>query len=244
MPHVPLYVSDKFRGKSKCGLYGDVIMEIDWSVGQVMQTLKELELEKNTLIVFTSDNGPWLEYGNHAGSALPLREHKGTTFDGGQREPCVMCWPGVIPAGVVCDQLVSTIDLLPTFAAITGAELPGEIIDGYNILPVLSAEKEAESPRDVFYFMHNGDVQAVRKGNWKLHIAHKYRHVLKAGMNGERGETVQAEIGMALYNLADDVGEQNNLAMDYPEKVEELKKILQEFKTDLDNNSRTCLTIE
>src|SRR5690606_7507924 len=116
MPHVPLGVSDKFRGKSKQGLYGDVIMEIDWSVGEVIRTLKALGIDENTLVIFTSDNGPWLSYGNHAGSALPLREGKGTTWDGGHRVPCIVRWPGQIPAGQVSDVLVANFDFLPTIA--------------------------------------------------------------------------------------------------------------------------------
>src|SRR2546422_8412543 len=124
MPHVPLHVSDKFKGKSKRGLYGDAIMEIDWSVGQILAALNKNDLDEKTLVVFTSDNGPWLLYGNHAGSALPLREGKTTIFDGGVREPCIMRWPGQIPPGTACRELAATMDLLPTFARLAGAERP------------------------------------------------------------------------------------------------------------------------
>ncbi|UCE23071.1 MAG: sulfatase, partial [Candidatus Aminicenantes bacterium] len=130
MPHTPLGVSDKFRGKSQQGKYGDVIMEIDWSVGEILKTLKKHKLEKHTLVVFTSDNGPWMNFGTHAGSAGPLREGKGTSWEGGQRVPCIMRWPGHIPKGTVCDKIASTLDLLPTFAAINGAPLPKNKIDG------------------------------------------------------------------------------------------------------------------
>src|SRR5690606_8879359 len=133
MPHVPLFVSDKFRGKSEQGLYGDVIMEIDWSVGQIMETLKALDLDNNTLVVFTTDNGPWLNYGKHSGSALPLREGKGTVLEGGVRVPCIMRWPGKIPAGVVQDEPAMTIDILPTVATLIDAELPQHQIDGLDI---------------------------------------------------------------------------------------------------------------
>src|SRR5690606_21011319 len=122
--HVPLHVSEKFRGKSQQGLYGDVIMEIDWSVGQILKALKETDNDERTLVVFTTDNGPWLSYGNHAGSAGILREGKGTTWEGGQRVPCIMRWPGHVPAETVCDELCTTMDLLPTFAALAGIEIP------------------------------------------------------------------------------------------------------------------------
>ncbi|MCP4711638.1 MAG: sulfatase, partial [Planctomycetes bacterium] len=134
MPHVPLGVSDKFRDQSAQGMYGDVMMEIDWSVGQVLQTLEKHNLQDDTLVIFTSDNGPWLNFGNHAGSALPLREGKGTMFEGGVRVPCIMRWPGRIPQGTVCDKMAATIDLLPTLAAVTSAPLPKNKIDGVNIL--------------------------------------------------------------------------------------------------------------
>ena len=135
MPHVPLAVSDKFKGKSEQGLYGDVMMELDWSVGEVLRTLEELGLERNTLVIFTSDNGPWIAYGNHAGSTGGLREAKATTFNGGLRVPLIARWKGTIPAGTVCERLASNIDLLPTFAQIAQAPLPAHKIDGLSMLP-------------------------------------------------------------------------------------------------------------
>ena len=133
MCHVPLYVSDKFKGKTKRGLFGDVIEELDWSMGEVLKTLKEEGLENNTLVIFTSDNGPWLVFGNHAGSAGPLREGKGTCYEGGIREPFIARWPGKIPAGTVCSEPCMTIDILPTVAQLSGAALPGHPIDGKTI---------------------------------------------------------------------------------------------------------------
>ncbi|MEE9370133.1 MAG: sulfatase, partial [Sedimentisphaerales bacterium] len=133
MAHVPLYVSEKFKGKSKQGMYGDVIMEIDWSAGQILSALKRLGIDEKTLVIFTSDNGPWLAYGDHGGSALPLREGKGTTWEGGMREPCIMRWPGKIPAGAVCSELSTAMDILPTFANLAGAKLPRKRIDGKDI---------------------------------------------------------------------------------------------------------------
>src|SRR5690554_5172404 len=168
MPHVPLFVSDKFKGKSEQGLFGDVMMEIDWSVGQILKTLEENGLEENTLVIFTSDNGPWLNYGNHAGSTGGLREGKGTTFEGGQRVPCLMRWKGVISEGLVINNLTSAIDILPTLAHIAQAELPTNRIDGVNLLPLLKGEKEV-TPREHFYYYYGqNSLEAVRSGNWKL----------------------------------------------------------------------------
>jgi arylsulfatase len=147
MPHVPLFVSDKFRGKNRSGLYGDVMEELDWSVGQVLAALRENNLEQDTFVVFTSDNGPWLSYGNHSGSAGPLREGKGTVWEGGVRVPCIMSWPGRIPARTVTDEPAMTIDLFSTIAHITGTELPRHKIDGMNIWPLIAGERGAKSPR-------------------------------------------------------------------------------------------------
>src|SRR6185312_1413493 len=174
MVHVPLAVSDKFKGKSKQGLFGDVMMEIDWSVGQVMQAIHDNGLDNNTLIIFTSDNGPWLTFGNHAGSAGGLREGKMTTFEGGQREPAIFSWPGTIPAGTVCNQLACGIDILPTLSAITGASLPGHTIDGVSILPLLRGSADA-CPRDRLYFYYDrNSLEAVREGSWKLVLPHRF----------------------------------------------------------------------
>ncbi len=139
MPHVPLFVGPRYRGVSKQGLYGDVIMEIDWSVGQILAALEKHKLADNTLVIFTSDNGPWLVRGEHGGSALPLRAGKGTTYEGGLRVPCVMRWKGRIPAGKVCDELATTMDILPTFAKLAGAKVPDDrVLDGRDAWPLLS----------------------------------------------------------------------------------------------------------
>ena len=146
MVHVPLYVSDKFRGKSGAGLFGDVVMEVDWSVGQILDAIKRNGIDDNTLVIFTSDNGPWLNYGNHAGSAGPLREGKGTMWEGGYREPCVMRWPGKIPAGTKCDEFAVTLDMFPTVAQLIGAELPTDrVIDGKDIWPLMAGEHGARA---------------------------------------------------------------------------------------------------
>ena len=238
MPHVPLYVSEKFRGKSQQGLYGDVIMEIDWSVGQIVTTLKGLGIDKNTLIIFTSDNGPWLVYGNHAGSAYPLREGKSTTFEGGQREACIMVWPGKIPVGSECHEVISTIDLLPTIAEITGAELPQNKIDGLSILPILKDEKNAKSPHDAFYFYTGDSLEAIRSGKWKLYFPHKYRTVTDPGKDGAQGITREAETGYELYDLENDISEKINVIDQHPGIAEDMKEKASRFDKELKYEKR------
>ena len=224
MVHVPIAVSDKFKGKSKQGLFGDVMMEIDRSVGQVMKTLKADGLDKKTLIIFTSDNGPWLIFGDHAGSAGGLREGKATTWDGGQKEPAVMYFPGVIPAGTVCNQLACNLDILPTLAAITGAPLPDRKIDGVNILSLLKNEKGA-NPRDhMYYYYHKNSLEAVREGQWKLILPHKYMSYEGElpGNNGWRGEMHADSTGLALYDLRRDPGERYDVKAQNPDVIAHL----------------------
>jgi arylsulfatase A len=225
MVHVPLYVSEAFEGKSGAGLFGDVVMEVDWSVGEIMKTLEELEIDEKTLVIFTSDNGPWLSYGDHAGSAGPLREGKGTMFEGGYRVPALMQWKGKIPAGTTCDQLCSTIDLLPTLAGLVDGELPPHKIDGKNIAPLMFAEAEAQSPHDYFYcFYSPSALHAVRTQRWKLHFPHPYR-TLGGGSGGTDGEPVEyqsAKIGLELFDLNNDVGETTDVSAENPDVVAEL----------------------
>lgn len=235
MPHVPLYVSDKFKGKSGQGIYGDVVMELDWSVGRILSALKRLGLDEKTLVLFTSDNGPWLSYGDNAGSALPLREGKGTTWEGGMREPCIMRWPGRIPAGAVCDELCTTMDVLPTFARLAGASLPKKRIDGKDIRPLMSGSPGARSPYEVFYFYENDELQAIRSGKWKLHFPHSYR-TLAGGPGGRDGKPVkyrQMRVGLQLYDLQNDIGETTNVADKYPEVVKRSTKLAEEARRDL-----------
>jgi len=236
MVHVPLYVSDKFRGKSDRGLFGDVVMEIDWSVGEILGALDRHALDEQTLVIFTSDNGPWLSYGDHAGSAEPLREGKGTEFEGGIREPTLMRWPGKIPAGAVCDELASTIDVLPTVAALIGAALPDHQIDGQDVRPLMFAQADAQSPHEAFYcYYKGGELQAVRDRRWKLHFPHTYRTL--AGRSGGTGglpvDYEQARIDLALFDLKNDVGETTNVADQYPEVVQRLRKHAERARADL-----------
>jgi len=240
MPHVPLYVSDKFKGKSKRGLYGDVISEIDWSMGQILATLKRLDLDENTLVVFTSDNGPWLSYGDHAGCALPLREGKGTMFDGGCREACIMRWPGEIPAGSVCHEVAGTIDILPTIAQMIGVELPTDrIIDGRSILPLMQATPGAKSPREAQYFYWGAALQAVRSGKWKLHFPHAYRTM--AGQPGGTGgiptRYSQGQIGLELFDLENDIAETTNVADQNPEVMQRMLALAEKARADLGDSA-------
>ncbi len=235
MPHVPLAVSNKFKGKSKQGMYGDVVMEIDWSVGEIMKALEESGLTENTLVIFTSDNGPWMNFGNHSGSAGGLREGKGTSFEGGQRVPCIMKWPGQIPAGIVNNKLASTIDFLPTFAEILGVPLPKKKIDGVSILSLLRNETDA-NPRETFnYYYQKNALEAIRIGNWKLVFPHEHRTYMGSspGVDGVDGQTKQVKTEMALYDLRRDPGERYDVQKENPEIVEELMKLADQVRDDL-----------
>ncbi len=243
MPHTPLGVSDKFKGKSEQGKYGDVMMEIDWSVGQILQALTKNGVDRSTLVVFTSDNGPWLNFGTHAGCALPLREGKGTSWEGGQREPCIMRWLRRIPAGSECNKIATTMDLLPTFAALAGAPLPEHKIDGVNILPLLEGDPGA-NPRDHFFYYYTHptgfQLQAVRQGKWKLHFPHNYR-TLGGRPTRQDGLSVaykQASTGLELYDLENDVGETTNVADRYPNVVERLQALGEQAREDLGDMER------
>lgn len=221
-PHVPLFVSDKFKGKSEKGLYGDVIMEIDWSVGQILKTLKEQGLDNNTMVIFTSDNGPWLNYGEHAGSAKPLREGKGTAWDGGLKEPFIIRYPGVIQKGQIIDTPVMSIDLLPTIASVTGSSLPENKIDGMNVWDIF-IRKTSENPHDAYYFYyHVNELQAVRYKNWKLYYPHNYR-TLNGREGGKNGIPVPYDYiqltEKELYDLDSDPSESKNVITDYPDIV-------------------------
>jgi arylsulfatase A-like enzyme len=239
MPHVPLHVSGRFLGKSALGLYGDVIQEIDWSVGQMLETLQQHGLDEQTLVIFTSDNGPWLSYGDHSGSAGILREGKGTTWEGGVRVPCVMRWPGHIPAGSACREPAMTIDVLPTLASLTGSKLPPNRIDGLDIGPLLRGEKRAASPHDALFFYWEAHLQAVRSGRWKLHFPHEYRTLGgRAGGTGGRPAVYEnAKTETALFDLEDDVGEKTDLAAQHPEIAKRLESLAERAREDLGDSA-------
>lgn len=236
MVHVPLFVSEKFKGKSGAGLFGDVMMEIDWSVGEILNAVRKHKLEKDTLVIFTSDNGPWLNYGDHAGSALPLREGKGTMWEGGYRVPTVMWRPETIPAGTTCDELASTIDVLPTVASMIDAKLPDHKIDGKDIQSLMQGKDGAKSPHESFYLYYaGGELQGVRDRQWKLHFPHKYRTLdgRKGGVDGVPVKYDHKTSELELYDLKADVSESKNVAKDHPEIVERLKKAAEVARKDL-----------
>ncbi|HET7696119.1 MAG TPA: sulfatase [Vicinamibacterales bacterium] len=234
MPHVPLFVSGKHRGRSGHGLYGDVITEIDWSVGQVLDAIEDAKLDRQTLVIFTSDNGPWLSYGDHAGSAAPFREGKGTTFEGGVRVPFVARWPGRVAKGQVRDQPAMTIDLLPTIAALAGAHAPADrIIDGRDIWPILANHRDAASPHDALYFYWGTELHAVRSGRWKLHLPHPYQSLAAAGAGGLPGRYVRKDLELSLFDLEQDAGETTNVAASQPEVVSRLMAYAERARDDL-----------
>lgn len=237
MTHVPLYVSDKFKGKSKRGLFGDVVMEVDWSVGQILGALKKAGVDEKTLVLFTSDNGPWLSYGDHAGSALPLREGKGTCWDGGVRVPFLARWPGVLKAGVVSDEPAMTIDLLPTFAKLIGAKLPEHRIDGLDVWPVLSCQPGAKNPHEAYFFYYEqNQLQSVMSGKWKLQLPHGYRSMegQAPGKDGMPGQYKQVKIEKSqLFDVVADVSETRDLAAQHPDIVARLEALAEKARADL-----------
>ncbi len=223
MPHIPIFASAAFKDKSARGLYGDVIEEIDWSTGEILRTLKSLGLDENTLVVYTSDNGPWNLKSGHGGCALPLRGYKFQTYEGGMREPTIMRWPGKIPAGTECSEIASTIDMLPTIAGLTGAKVPSDrVIDGRDIWPLMCGQSGARTPHHVFFYYKGTKLEAVRSGDWKLRRTKK----------------------IELYNLASDISEANNLAAQRPEIVKRLTALMDHFDKELKAHSRPAGKVE
>lgn len=235
-PHVPLFVSDKFKGKSEGGLYGDVIMEIDWSVGEIIKSLKRNGLEENTVVIFTSDNGPWLAYGNHAGSALPFSQGKGTAWEGGQREPFIIKYPEKLSPGRTIDIPVMAIDILPTIAEITGAPLPELPIDGKSIWPVLTGDS-TESPQEAYFFYYRvNELHGVRYGKWKMYFPHTYRTMdgQVPGADGLPGEYKMVALeDIALYDVVADKAETKNVAADHPEVVKKIRLLANDMRQKL-----------
>ncbi len=215
MPHTPLFASPQFKGTSEGGLYGDTIEEIDFNTGRILDHLKQVGVEDNTIVIFTSDNGPWLKQGERSGSALPLFEGKFTSFEGGCRVPCIIKWPASIPAGSVCSEIASTIDLHPTLARIAGAALPERELDGKDIIDLMTGKENATSPHDYFFYVQRGE--AVRSGDWKYH---EKMHFTTMGEGRDKNE-------QTLYNLRDDIGETTNLIDAHPDIADRLKKALE-----------------
>jgi len=255
MPHVPIFASGKYRGQSARGLYGDVVEELDAAVGELMATLKRLGLDEKTLVIFTSDNGPFLSYGEHAGSSGPLREGKLTTFEGGHRTPCLVRWPGRVPAGRVSDEPWSTMDLHVSLAGLIGARLPEVKLDGIDVRPLLFGEPGARG-REEFWFYSGEELHAVRQGDWKLHVPHEYltvaaepgrggkpsnwanmkpQSIENSGIRGiasRHGYRVE-KIELSLFNVREDPGESRNLAAQHPDIVARLQQVVARAREDL-----------
>lgn len=234
MPHVPLAVSDKFKGKSEQGMYGDVMMELDWSVGEVMHTLDELGLSGNTMIILTSDNGPWIAYGNHAGSTQGLREAKATTFNGGLRVPMIARWKGTIPAGTICEHLASNIDILPTFAEIAGAALPAHKIDGVSMMPILQNPDAAPIRETLCLYYQTNSLEAVTDGMWKLIFPHDYLGYGMPADDGQPGEMIERKVTEEeLYDMRRDPGERYNVIAQHPQIAEKLRAVAAKLRGEL-----------
>jgi arylsulfatase A-like enzyme len=256
MPHVPIFASEKFKGRSKRGLYGDVVEELDWSVGEILSTLDRLDLAKNTIVIFFSDNGPWLSYGDHAGSAVPLREGKLTAFDGGMRSPLIVRWPGKVPAGRVSDDPWMAIDWLPTLTELAGGKLPTLKIDGLSATALVLGEPGAKPPHEALFFYAGDELHAVRSGDWKLHFPHPFLttagepghggkpsnwgkatpfSIQDSSMNAiasRHGQRVE-QLPLSLFNARTDPGETLNVAADHPEIVERLSKLAEPIRADI-----------
>jgi arylsulfatase A-like enzyme len=216
MPHIPIYASDDFRN-SKRGDYGNTIEEIDWSVGMILEALKEEEIANKTLVIFTSDNGPWLKYKTRGGSAGPLRDGKGTTWEGGMREPCIFWWPGTIEANSISTSLVTSMDIFPTIASIVDYDLSSQkAVYGINILDHLLTGNEL-SERFFYYYSAQGKIEGIRIGPWKL---------------------LKRQEDLYLFNLEEDISEKFNLAEKYPDMVEELSSQLIEFDQQMEEQMR------
>lgn len=242
MPHIPLYVPEDAYDPDPQNAYTCVIEHIDAEVGRLIDTIRELDLSKKTIVIYTSDNGPWLRFKNHGGSAGPLRDGKGTTFEGGQRVPCVMWGPGRIPAGTVCDQLIGTIDMLPSIAAITSSELPKDKkIDGMDLSGLIQG-KEDDSRRDEYvYYTSHGKLEGIRQGKWKLLVKEKpaKKRNAKNNKSDSKESSAKPERDVLLFDLLADVGEKINLAESNPDIVDALQARMKILDAEIEANARS-----
>ena len=250
MPHLKLAASEQFRGKSPRGLYGDVIEELDFSVGRILREIRTLGLEEDTYIIFTSDNGPWFldrhpslskqkdKGGSHGGDAAPLRGHKTSTWEGGVRVPCIMWAPGRIPQGKVCSEVATTMDVLPTLAALAGGNAPRDrVVDGRDIFDLMHGKEGAKSPTETFYYYAHTQLMAVRSGKWKLHLPRKVNTMQRWDVFHRESDIVDFTKPL-LYDLAQDQGEKHNLAGKHPEKVRELTGLAERARNDIGDYDR------
>ena len=233
MPHIPLYVPDEIRDPDPKRAYINVIEHMDDQVGRITKKLKELGLDKNTIVIYTTDNGPWLPFKHHGGSAGELRDGKGSTFEGGQRVPCVMWAPGLIPAGTETNELMTTIDLLPSLAALSSSTLPGKNkIDGIDQSALITGKAERSARNEFIYYSRSGDLEGLRQGKWKL--------LVKGPKKSKKSKksTKEAKVTIYLFDLEADVAEQNNLADQNPELVAKLKTRMEELDQEIEANAR------
>lgn len=233
-PHVMLYASDEFSGKSGKGLYRDVMTEIDHSVGRIKEALKNKNIDENTLVIFTSDNGPWRLFGERAGSTGPFREEKGTSFEGGSHMFGVINWPKRIPAGTIVNEPAMTVDIYKTIATMLGSENPNDIMDGRNIMPYLEGSSSASDTPFPYYFYKERTLEAMRYGKWKFYFPHNYRHVAEEGIDGFKGKYEYFDSGYQLYDIANDPAEADNLVDQFPDIVTMLRNKGETFEQALD----------
>jgi arylsulfatase len=232
-PHTPVHASRQFQGKSARGPYGDDVMTIDWSVGQILDALKAKGLDQRTLVFYTSDNGPWLVQAEEGGSATPLRSGKMSAYEGGYRVPCIAWWPGHIRGGRVSHEIAATMDFLPTAAALAGAALPQRKIDGSNIAPLLLSDT-AVTPHQAFFYYIGNRLTAVRSGKWK----YKVETTLMENFGYKKLKEPDAVIPAALYNLEWDPGEQKDVSKDHPDIVKRLQDLLEQERKELGDKRR------
>jgi arylsulfatase A len=234
MPHTPLHVSERFAGRSEGGLYGDVIECLDWSVGEIVSALQRLGLDERTLVIFSSDNGPWLIRGDHGGFPTPLRNGKGSTYEGGMRVPCIMRWPGKIPAGKTCAEVATMMDFMPTLARLAGGSAPTDrIIDGHDIFALMTAQPDAKSPYEAFFYYRQTELQAVRSGPWKLRLATKWAHEEPY----RRVVDPEAVLPEALYNLETDIGEQKSVLDQHRDTAKQLRRLADKAREDMGDDA-------
>lgn len=236
MPHVPIAASPKFKGKSGAGLYGDVMEEIDWSVGELIKTLETNGLTKNTIVIFTSDNGPWLTFGNHGGNTGGLREGKGSAWEGGVRVPFIISWPGQIAAGSICNKMAANIDVLPTIVNTCKANRPAKKIDGVDIMPLLKQVKDANPRDELAYYYDRNNLKCIRKGQWKLTfpcISQTYKTVTAIANDGWPGKYSRDSVRLALYDLRTDPGETLDVKDKHPEIVQQLMTVADKYRKEL-----------
>jgi arylsulfatase A-like enzyme len=233
-PHVPLAASQQFKGKSARGLYGDACEEIDSSTGRVLDELKKLNIDDNTMVIYTSDNGPWLAKGEDGGSAVPLRGGKGGIYDGGFREPCIIRYPGVVPAGKVCHEMATQMDFLPTFAHFAGATVPHPV-DGKDITDLVLVKEGAKTPDECFFYYSGNKLCAVRSGKWVLKVPTTFQEEFGGYV---RVENPESKVPRALFDIDTDPGEQKSVLSQHPDVAKRLQAMIESAREDLGDSRR------